>query len=207
MNFVIKITLKGISDPTIWRRVAVPDHLNFHQLHQVIQVAMGWRDSHLYCFTEHKLGDLITITSPYDEEFGIDARKVPIDKILLGIYNSGVMDGPRTPLTYIYDYGDHWVHEIDVEEVRSDELVHCELLEGEGSCPPEDCGGLHGFMDIKESLRTGAPSKIHGDSYLPWLNGTGYKNYNPTVFDLRNTAMRVGAISIRSKSIRGKRLG
>ncbi|MBK8565624.1 MAG: plasmid pRiA4b ORF-3 family protein [Saprospiraceae bacterium] len=45
----LDITLKD-SKPKIWRRVLVPEDMNFHELHYVIQFAMGWSHSHLHQF-------------------------------------------------------------------------------------------------------------------------------------------------------------
>ena len=46
--YQFKLTLKG-SDPPIWRRIQVPD-LTLGELHDVLQVVMGWEDSHLHQF-------------------------------------------------------------------------------------------------------------------------------------------------------------
>ena len=42
----IRIELKWL-EPVIWRRIVVPDTITFKRLHDVIQVVMGWTDSHL----------------------------------------------------------------------------------------------------------------------------------------------------------------
>src|SRR5262249_55981488 len=47
--FQIKMTLKGI-DPPIWRRIHTPD-CTLEELHEIIQVTMGWESDHLYRFT------------------------------------------------------------------------------------------------------------------------------------------------------------
>jgi DNA repair exonuclease SbcCD ATPase subunit len=45
----LKITLSG-SQPPIWRRVAVPSDCTLAELHEIIQIAMGWMDEHLHQF-------------------------------------------------------------------------------------------------------------------------------------------------------------
>jgi hypothetical protein len=195
MQAIIRIELADIDDPVVWRRISVPFHFHFHQLHLVIQSAMGWRDSHFYSFSENGFGDLIAITSPYDEESGIDARNVPTGKLLLSVYNSGIMREAPRPLVYIYDYGDSWEHLLFVEAVTPEQSKKADLIDGAGACPPEDSGGLPGFQDLKKSLRTGRVSEIHGESWIPWLNETGYRKYDPEVFDLeraRKGVRRVG---------------
>src|SRR5437764_15045930 len=44
------IVLVG-TDPLVWRRIQVPAHYSFWDLHVAIQDAMGWQDSHLHEFT------------------------------------------------------------------------------------------------------------------------------------------------------------
>ncbi|GAF92417.1 unnamed protein product, partial [marine sediment metagenome] len=45
----LRITLKN-TKPPIWRRVAVTSDITLRQLHEVIQIVMGWTDSHLHQF-------------------------------------------------------------------------------------------------------------------------------------------------------------
>ncbi|MEI8190589.1 MAG: plasmid pRiA4b ORF-3 family protein, partial [candidate division NC10 bacterium] len=45
----LKVSLKGVA-PLIWRRLQVPGNANLGWLHAVIQVAMGWTNSHLHQF-------------------------------------------------------------------------------------------------------------------------------------------------------------
>jgi hypothetical protein len=42
----LKVTLRN-TRPPIWRRLLVPAGLTLEMLHDVLQVAMGWCDSHL----------------------------------------------------------------------------------------------------------------------------------------------------------------
>src|SRR5437899_11067280 len=47
--YQIKITLLGTSPP-IWRRLLVPANLTLEQLHDVLQLGMGWEDCHMHDF-------------------------------------------------------------------------------------------------------------------------------------------------------------
>ncbi|MGT2452370.1 IS1096 element passenger TnpR family protein [Cupriavidus basilensis] len=44
------MALRGLSPP-VWRRVLVPEHLTLGQLHNVLQIVMGWADEHLHAFS------------------------------------------------------------------------------------------------------------------------------------------------------------
>ena len=63
---VIKTTIR-IADiePPIWRRLLLPRELNFAQLHEVIQAAFGWTDSHLHQFV---VGGLVVGAPEVDQD-------------------------------------------------------------------------------------------------------------------------------------------
>ena len=77
----LRIELKD-SDPLIWRQVDVPTSITLKTLHNIIQVAIGWCDCHLWEFTiaKHRYG------LPVDEDWGteprIDASKVRLRDVL-----------------------------------------------------------------------------------------------------------------------------
>lgn len=141
----LKIFLKDIN-PLIWRRFFVRDDLNFQEFHEIIQDIMGWEGYHLYRFEI----DGINIEPPSDDyipekEGDEDSRKIKLFKYLN-------LKGIR--FNYVYDFGDDWKHEVIVENVLDFEdryLPFC--LEGERSCPPEDCGGVFGYMELLKILK------------------------------------------------------
>ena len=47
--YQLKITLRD-THPPIWRRILVPGNFSLHKLHRVVQIAMGWSNSHLHQF-------------------------------------------------------------------------------------------------------------------------------------------------------------
>src|SRR5665213_2344892 len=49
--YQLKVTLKDINPP-IWRRILVSPSTSLFQLHDILQLAMGWMDSHLHEFTK-----------------------------------------------------------------------------------------------------------------------------------------------------------
>ena len=71
--YQIKVTLVG-SKPTIWRRILVADTTTLGQLHTILQITMGWTNSHLHLF---KVGEQIYSDQEYDEdiEFGTNSEK------------------------------------------------------------------------------------------------------------------------------------
>ena len=48
-GFRIRVDLRHTAPP-VWRRVDIAGSLSLFQLHEVVQAAMGWTNSHLHCF-------------------------------------------------------------------------------------------------------------------------------------------------------------
>ncbi|MEO8967567.1 MAG: plasmid pRiA4b ORF-3 family protein, partial [Solirubrobacteraceae bacterium] len=47
----LKVSLRGVSKPPVWRRLLVPADTRLDRLHGVVQTAMGWTDTHLQVFS------------------------------------------------------------------------------------------------------------------------------------------------------------
>jgi hypothetical protein len=60
-----KVTLID-SQPPIWRRFLVRDTITLPQLHAILQIVMGWRNSHLHQFVI----DGEFYDKPLDDDFG-----------------------------------------------------------------------------------------------------------------------------------------
>jgi len=177
--YQLKITLRGVSKPPVWRRLAVRSDLTLRQLHETIQRAMGWEDCHLHVFSNgwQEYG------AP-DRELGhSDDRKVRLPRVLTR---------PGERLSYTYDFGDDWEHDIVLEEVRravpGEAYPRC--LAGKGACPPEDCGGPWGYADLKETLAD--PAHEDHEEMLEWLGLDEGADFDPKEFSLDEVNMRLG---------------
>jgi hypothetical protein len=134
----LKLSLRGVFKPPVWRRLVVPADILLDRLHEVIQASMGWTDTHLHVFS--------TAAGDYgvpDPELGFrnerNARLVRFRK------------QPGDRIRYSYDFGDGWEHDI-VLETRLDREPGVRMpacLAGQGACPPEDCGRSWGYADLK----------------------------------------------------------
>jgi hypothetical protein len=131
-----KIWLLGIS-PMIWRRVQVPASMTLRELHGVIQVVMGWEGIHLFQFTlrARRLGSL---------ELAARSPDISLSELRLRV---------GTRFRYEYDLNGPWEHEVRLEgRHEADPGSRCPIcLDGDGSCPPEDCGGVPGFLARREA--------------------------------------------------------
>ena len=141
--YQFKITLKNIKPP-IWRRIQTKD-FTLDKLHEHIQTAMGWTNSHLHQFeiggVRH--GDPELIYEGWeDEEPPVNSRRLKISKIV-------PRDGKQFSFDYEYDFGDGWEHEIVFEGcLQAEKGTRYPLcVEGERACPPEDVGGWGGYEE------------------------------------------------------------
>jgi hypothetical protein len=165
----LKIVLDEI-EPEIWRRVLVPTNLTLHDLHRLIQLMFDWYDYHLYEFTI--AGTRYGVPDADAEEETEDSTRVRL---------RDVAESVGDHFTYIYDFGDDWVHTILVERApqRADPGWLPYVLSGERAGPPEDCGGVDGFQRFLEALRD--PDDPEHEEYRTWIGA----NYDPELFDVR----------------------
>jgi hypothetical protein len=138
--YQIKISL-SYSNPEIWRRILVSGDTTLGKLHRVIQVVMGWTDSHLHQFAVKGVS-----YADSDPEMGMEGSKSENRARL-----HQVAPKAGASFMYVYDFGDDWVHNIKVEKIldKDEQFVGKPLcLKGQLSCPPEDCGGIGGYSSI-----------------------------------------------------------
>lgn len=183
--FQFKVELEDTS-PVVWRSFQVPHSISFYELHEVLQVVMGWMNSHLFMF---RSGDLI-ITEESDEDSWEDAEFRDAREIKL----HELISAPKDKIVYEYDFGDSWEHTLTLEKILTEEEVQFAVprcTAGAYACPPEDCGGVPGFERIKQIM-----SNSKNDEYLDtiqWLDHY-YPNYDPKEFSLGqvNKVLKVG---------------
>ncbi len=175
----LKVSLVGASKPPIWRRLLVPATMRLNRLHEAIQVAMGWDDYHLHAFEAGSVD-----YGPPDPELGHrDERRTSI---------SDLLSGPGDRMRYVYDFGDHWQHDIVVEKVLAAEpgARYPVCLTGKGRCPPEDCGGVWGYADLRATLAN--PTHEEHADILEWLGIETAAEFDPHAFDADEVNMVLG---------------
>ena len=191
--YELRITLCD-TKPPIWRRVAVPADITLGQLHDVIQIAMGWANSHLHLFIQYRpatkqaANDLALASAKHEFDCDADARfrrqtfgptgydldaenenKAILDDVLPDV---------KSKLDYIYDLGDGWEHSVEVQKIYEAEpnVAYPKCLAGKKACPPEDCGGVWGYCEMLEAL----PDSEHErhEELVEWIGA-----FDPDAFD------------------------
>jgi hypothetical protein len=172
------IVLVG-TDPLVWRRIQVPQRSTFWDLHVAIQDAMGWLDSHLHEFR------LLDVTETQVVSIGIPSDEDPADRPVLPGWEVRVSsfferrEWHAPPAMYAYDFGDDWEHVVVHEgmEPADEKLTYPRCVGGARRCPPEDCGGVHGYEEFLKAIA----DRRHPEhrTMVEWIGG----EFDPDAFD------------------------
>jgi Plasmid pRiA4b ORF-3-like protein len=118
----LKISLTG----RCWRRVLIAENATLELLHRVIKSLFGWDDDHLHVFT-------VGHRHYADPGHGLE-ETVPESSMRL----HQALSRPKATMSYTYDLGACWRHEIVLERVLDGHpLSQPECLTGQGDNPIE----------------------------------------------------------------------
>jgi hypothetical protein len=166
--FQIKISLDN-ARPSIYRTILVKPNTSFYELHHIIQFAMGWENYHMYQFESGSF--YIAEPDEYMEGESIDPNDILLHEVL---------KKPGDKVKYEYDFGDGWRHTIKLEKIIPLQLnkSYPTCIRGKRSCPPEDCGGIWGYENLKEIINN-VKHPEHSE-ILEWLGG----EFDPEYFNI-----------------------
>lgn len=167
-RYRLRVSLAG-SEPEIWRTFEIEGSTRLRMLHLALQTIMGWRESHLHAFT-----DADPCERPQHPPRRWEPREIESDESALSEDDFTVDDALRGggPLWYEYDFGDGWIHRLDVvEQVPSEpHLTTVVLLDGANRGPFEDSGGVGGYA---EKIAIAAdPQHPEHESIVDWIDAT-----------------------------------
>ena len=179
-TLTFRIHLIG-TEPLVTRTFKVSAKTTMYELHHIIQVVMGWTNSHIYQFNVGE--EVITDTRLVDDELGpvTDVKGVMVTQVFSHVVNT---------VTYVYDFGDGWMHHLELVEISThpiDEVLP-QIIGGENACPPEDCGGTYGYAELKEILMN--PKHAEYKSSKIWVGST----LDPMVCDLKTIQQKLGKL-------------
>lgn len=165
-----------------WRRFLLAKRgTKFADLHDAIQAACGWEDYHLHLFRSELQGRVLA-GSPFDDSFD-EPISDSADMGLSGFFSSR----GNKKCVYEYDFGDCWLLEVELHRVsRLQEAFTRRLLAGGRAFPPEDCGGIPGYLRISTVVLVGEdpwgenPAELKG-----WIG-----NWHPEAFSLEDLKAR-----------------
>lgn len=167
--YQLKISLMH-TEPLIWRQVLVSGNRSLKKIHEIIQVAMGWQNYHMHMFSaldrSWSYADPRAELEDADDESRTKLRKVAPDV--------------GSKFFYWYDFGDDWMHEVEVKDIEQPKGHEPVCVAGEGACPPEDCGGIPGYFNFVEAMQDPKHPE-HGD-LKEWYGG----DFDPKGLNLDN---------------------
>jgi hypothetical protein len=188
--FRVRISVVG-SDPEIWRLIDMDSSLTLDKVHEVIQRAIGWRDSHLHAFTD---------TDPYEQlhdrgKQGPEPRQWhtqnSLDNDLEGLLETEwtlgqVLTESSGPLFYEYDFGDGWIHRLELIDVIPAAVGQplARVLDAVRHGPIDDSGGIGGYADLLDALAD--PTHERHYELTEWVAYTfgSWQEFDPDAVDV-----------------------
>jgi len=190
-RYYLHVQLTGI-EPPIWRKMVVPGAISLHTLHKMLQVVMGWENTHLYLFrlTINEKTIVYGLPDPDWESADMhirDSRRTKLDATVWADW---------LKLTYEYDLGDSWMHQITIERIEhlADDAMNEDALwvtprclAGSRACPPEDAGGIGGYALFLEAWQN--PRHPEHERLRQWAGAS----YDPGLFSVQqaNSALAI----------------
>src|SRR3954468_19998094 len=140
--YLLHVWIRQIS-PMIGRRLLVRSDSTLAALHDIIQIAFGWTDSHLHRFRIH--GRNYGVSRVGGLSFSADARQVRLADFQFRL---------NERFLYEYDLRDSWRHEVRGERRLTVEpkRTYPVCVGGQRAAPPEDCGGPWAFLGRRDAV-------------------------------------------------------
>ncbi len=190
MLLQVRVWIVG-SEPAIWRLLEVDPFLALDRVHEVIQTAVGWRDSHLHSFTD---------TDPFVRLRAVNGHvREPQRWVSQDLLEDNDEDLPETdwvlgqvltpesgPLFYEYDFGDGWIHRLELTGTlpRPANAPRARLVDGARRAPLEDSGGIGGYHDLLDTLTDAGHEDHKGlQAWVAWTAGP-WQEFDPEQLDI-----------------------
>ncbi|MFE5586241.1 plasmid pRiA4b ORF-3 family protein [Kitasatospora sp. NPDC056531] len=194
----LKIVLRG-TKPPLWRRVVLASDITLGSLHEVIQRAFGWTESHLHGFEDGLGREYGPADAAEESYFGsVDEESISVADVLSEV-------GDR--LDYTYDFGDDWVHRVTAEKVlpagSGERAARC--VGGRRADPPaEGIGGVRGMETVLAMLAD--PESADSEEVFADLVGElRERGHDPAAFDAREVSRALESLALRTPDPAGRR--
>lgn len=150
-SFVVRANVHILDiEPKISRILELPMTLNLAQLHEVLQAAFGWTDSHLHQFN---IGGLIYGAPEFDEDGLAHHQTFEATGVrMIDLQFPYDEDQNTLEISYEYDFGDDWRHLLRLERIpREEGAIYPRCVAAARSAPPEDVGGPWGYAEFLQA--------------------------------------------------------
>lgn len=199
----IEATLDRVNPP-IQRVIEVDSTISVFGLHRVLQRAFDWNDSHLHEFrpgryqpdnlwptNSHPIELVITDTLDPERDRAwwieaVDEREITVGQLFaIG----------RGFATYVYDFGDDWIHSLKLVEAKEPQIgtPKAWVTEGQGASALDDAGGVAGLRELIAALHD--PS--HHDHGEAWSKVERLQPRPPLGYNLATRSLHTGTQDFR----------
>jgi len=188
-DFIIRLEAQILGiDSIISRTLELPRDLNFAQLHEVLQAAFGWTDSHEHQFI---VGGLVVGAPEYLEEDAYGPRVIAATEVHLRDLRFPYRPNAQLEILYQYDFSDNWQHRLILTPMlRAESVKYPRCIAGSRAGPPEDVGGDIRYQEFLEAWRD--PEHEEDAANRRWAG----RKFDPERFDLE-AANRTNARALR----------
>jgi hypothetical protein len=168
------------TEPEVWRRVEIPGDFTVAQFQKAVMMSIGWIPGHWSVFTGP---DGESIEDPAEKHSGLKTGKKG---------KSQEKDATKIRVCELYDMekkmsmlrvgAECWLHEIELEGIKdlAGRKHYPKCTDGENACPPEECGGSEGYVELMKALAD--PKHADHEEMKEWLVSQGYEKFDPTKF-------------------------
>lgn len=175
--------------------------LTLDKVHEVIQRVIGWRDCHLHSFMDTdpykrlpNTGGLTLVPRYWYTQNSLDDD---LDGLLETEWALGqVLTESTRSLFYEYDFGDGWLHHLELIEAIPTVTGHpmARVIEAERRAPMEDSGGVGGYKELLDAL--GDPAHERHDELAGWVAATlgPWQEFDPDAVDIDQINRELGRL-------------
>lgn len=174
--YQLKVTLE-YSKPPIWRRLLVTSDTSLADMHYIIQGAFGWKNCHLHQFQQGQ--EYYAQPNPHGfDDYSNDYT---------GLTIADFLQKPKDKLRYEYDFGDSWLHKIELQKILpiDPNQTYPLCTAGKRNCPPEDIGGVWGYEEFLEIIKN--PKHPEYKKRVAWIG----EKFDPEAFNLAEINSRL----------------
>jgi hypothetical protein len=193
----VRVELVG-SVPTIWRQFEIRGSMALRQVHKVLQAVFGWEDVHLHRFTtDDPFAPLRPVNGEIPEVLQWLPRQeceepgdMPEEECSL----DQLLDRSSGAAFYEYDFGDSWLHRIELVSRRpaNDDTPPALLIDGGRRGPLEDSGGFPGYEEIMDALADPShPRHAERSAWVADMTGSD-KPFDPAFLDIAAVNLALG---------------
>jgi hypothetical protein len=194
----LKIGLQGAAPP-LWRRLQIPSAASLGFLHDVIQETFGWEGYHLHRFHDERgrqWGD-----PEFSDGGGFGAAATFADEEEAGL--GKVLRAEGAVLSYTYDFGDDWRHQIEVEKIMplDPDVTYPRCTGGRrAALPAEDIGGIWGLDEL--AYLVAHPEADPPEHFADLVSDLRDRGYDPGAFDPAELTGRLSSLRVRAATAR-----